>query len=557
MNRNVESHFSRLPSVDIQRSTFDRSCQHSTSWNVGELVPLFVDDVLPGDTFTVDTSKIVRLQTLLSPVFGNAYLDTYWFYVPYRLCWSHWKEFCGENTQSAWIPETTYSIPKIKAPEGGFERGTIADYMGLPLYKDWSTGTKIPSALPFRAYALICNEFFRDQNLTDPLNISTGDSYQQGSNGSDYINDVANGGKPFIAAKYHDYFTSCLPSSQKGTSPLIPVGGLFHGGDFPVYTREDTFNTTAVGLKMNGFSTSGTERISDSTVFKGTSGDYVLTKTGTIQAGDNVLAPSNLYAAVPDQDIGTGTFSVNALRLAFAAQRFLEKSARSGSRYIETLAGHFGVTSPDARLQRPEYLGGNRVPLSVSQVTNTAQTNNDYLGDVGAQSVTADQHSDFTKSFTEHGVIMCLACVRYDHIYSQGLERFWMVDNMYDMYWPTFSNLGEMPVYTNELWFDKDSQDTVFGYQEAWSWYRYKPNRVSGYLRPDVPQALSSWTFADNYSEAPTLSDAWIREDKNNVDRALAVTSDATDQIFADFYFNCKCTRPMPMYSVPGLIDHN
>lgn len=577
MNRNVESHFSQLPNAQIQRSQFDRSSTHKSSGNVGDCIPVYVDEVLPGDTFNVKTSKVIRLQTLLTPVMDNAYADFYWFFCPNRILWTHWQSFCGENTESAWAPETEYTVPKISAPEGGFATGTIADYLGLPVYTTIANGRHMPSALPFRAYAKIMQEFFRDENLTDPLNIPDGDANQSGSNGGDYINDVANGGKPFVAARFHDYFSSTLPQPQKGESPTIEITGEIAGGDFPVFTKADN-------IDINKFYPSFADRSSLSFIgnmnrASGPDADVIskdLTTTGwvypsntTISTADSVigagsntytrLAPVNLWTQIPTTKVGGDAININDLRLAFATQKFLERSARGGSRYVELLKSHFGVTSPDARLQRPEYLGGNRVPLTVHSVTATAQSETDFLGDVGAMSVTSDVHNDFIKSFTEHGILMCIMVVRYDHTYTQGLERFWMRDKFLDFFLPVFSNIGEQPVFRDELFYDESTPETedVFGYQEAWADYRYKPNRCSGEMRPGIPNSLASWHYADYYESAPVLSDEWIREDKSNVDRTLAVSSDLANQFFFDIYFNAVVTRPMPMYSVPGLIDHN
>lgn len=577
MNRNVESHFSTLPSADISRSIMDRSSGHKTSFNVGELVPLYVDEILPGDSVKITTSKVVRLQTLLTPIMDNVYLDTYWFFVPNRLCWEHWKEFCGENTASAWAPTTKYQIPSIKSPAEGWKTNTLADYMGLPVNTPMTTGKHLPSALPFRGYALICNEFFRDENLSDPLNIPLGDADQQGSNGDNYIADVVNGGRPFRAAKYHDYFTSCLPSPQKGQPPQIQIGGAtLPAQDFPVYSLDksvdysnypnfpsDARASVATVLPLSG---TGTGSIPASTSYASllSSGNYespVKTgKEGIGISGANVYGflPANLWAHTSEQNLTSdGVISINELRLAFAAQRFLERNSLGGSRYVELLLSHFGVRSPDARLQRPEYLGGNRVPLQIHSINNTAQSDKDFLGDLGANSVTADVHFDVNKSFTEHGYLYCLGVVRYDHTYANGLNKMWFRKSLYDFYWPVFANLGEMPVYTDEIFYDETKSDDVFGYQEAWAEYRYKPSIVTSEMRPQVPNSLSSWHLADNYSTAPTLSDGWIREDKTNVDRVLAVGSSVSNQVFGDFYFQAIYTRPMPMYSIPGLIDHN
>ncbi len=591
MNRNVESHFSQIPNADIQRSIFDRSSGHKTSFNVGELVPLYVDEILPGDSVNITTSKVVRLQTLLTPMMDNLYLDTYWFFVPNRLCWEHWKQFCGENTESAWVPATSYEIPTIKSPAGGFAVGTIADYMGLPVNVEFKDA-RLPSALPFRAYALICDQFFRDQNLTDPLNIPLGDAIQQGTNGDSYVSDIANGGKPFKVAKYHDYFTSCLPSPQKGQAPSVKIGSDFIGGDFPVFTKNAFIDkslypndiTNAFGVNYWTLPKGGNYSDSIGHVFEKSQftdmAQWMLgTETGSggalngsiergINPGNGELAysdnmtrpyssglPANLWTRIPSQSLSGSPIDINQLRLAFQTQRFLERNARGGTRYIEILQSHFGVVSPDARLQRPEYLGGNRVPLNINSVSNTAQSDKDFLGDLGANSVTSDVHTDVVKSFTEHGLLLCVGCVRYDHTYSQGMDRFWTRRQFTDFFLPVFSSIGEQPVFSDELYYV--GNDDVFGYQEAWADYRYKPNRVSGEMRPNVANTLASWHLADNYASVPTLSDSWIREDKSIVDRVLAVSSTNSNQIFCDIYFKSIYTRPMPMYSVPGLIDHN
>lgn len=570
MNRNIESHFAQLPAAEIQRSTFDRSCSYKTSFNVGDIIPFMVDEVLPGDTFNISTAKVVRSQTMLTPIMDNMFLDTYYFFVPNRLVWKHWREFCGENRDGAWAPTVEYTIPTIEAPSGGFAKGTIADYMGLPTGVEWkATDPLAPSALPFRAYALICNEFFRDENLTDPLLISLDDANQQGSNGDDYANDVANGGKPFRAARMHDYFSSCLPSSQKGDAVGIPIhipGIEIPGSTIPVTTgNHKTLPTDPVyPLYFGSSSTSGNG-----------SSAFVPDKVSALFREENILrgydagethisptAPINLKVDVPaftaggDSDL---SFTVNELRLAFAYQRFLESLARNGSRYTELLLGLFGVRSPDARLQRPEYLGGNRIPISVSEVTNNAQTAQDYLGDLGAKSNTGDVNHDFIKSFTEHGYLFGLMVIRYDHSYSQGLQRFWTRKKFTDFYNPKFAHLGETGVYQAEIMATPANiadSSKVFGFQEIWADYRYKPSMVTGEMRPGVQNSLAHWHLADHYETVPTLSDGWIREDKANVDRVLAVQSSVADQFWCDIYIKNECTRPMPMYSVPGLLDH-
>nr|WNN13311.1 MAG: major capsid protein [Microviridae sp.] len=548
MNRNVESHFALNPTrIDLSRSTFDRSSSIKTSFNAGDIVPFFLEEVLPGDTFNVKSSKVVRMQTLLTPMMDNVYLDTYYFFVPNRLVWKHWKEFNGENTESAWIPETTYEVPQITAPSGtGWAVGTIADYFGIP--------TGVPglsvSALPFRAYALIMNEWFRDQNLSDPLVVPDDDATVAGVNTGTFVSDVAKGGKPYIAAKYHDYFTSCLPSPQKGPDVTIPISGSATAGAIPVYSLANKHSVTP----PTGF-TRGTLRM-DFDDGSG-NGEGLNPVSGAWKTGSGTY-PLNLYAV---SDSGVQMATINALRMAFQIQKLYERDARGGSRYIEILKSHFGVTSPDARLQRPEYLGGNRVPININQVIQQSGTGtgaNTPQGTVVGMSQTTDSHSDFIKSFTEHGFIIGVMVARYDHTYQQGLDRLWSRKDRFDYYWPVFANIGEQAVKNKEIYAQGNAEDDqVFGYQEAWADYRYKPNRVTGEMRSAYAQSLDVWHLADDYASRPSLSDSWIREDKSNIDRVLAVTSENSNQFFADIFIQNRATRPMPMYSVPGLIDHH
>ncbi len=557
MNRNVESHFALNPTrIDMSRSTFDRSASVKTSFNAGDIVPFFLEEVLPGDTFNVKTSKVVRMQTLLTPVMDNVYLDSYYFFVPNRLVWKHWKEFNGENTESAWIPQTEYEVPQITSPAGtGWSVGTIADYFGVP--------TGVPNlsvnALPFRAYALIMNEWFRDQNLSDPLVIPDDDATVAGVNTGTFVSDVAKGGKPYVAAKYHDYFTSCLPSPQKGPDVNIPVA---KSGLLPVIAGDFNNNTSrSTPMKFLTIGSSGNRgnvalSVSSDNIFN----SPVTTVRDTTAWTDAkpLLVPANLYADFS----GNGTVaSINQLRLAFQIQKLYERDARGGSRYIEILKSHFGVTSPDARLQRPEYLGGNRVPINVNQVvqqSGTGSGSSTPQGTVVGMSQTTDSHSDFVKSFTEHGFIIGVMVARYDHTYQQGLDRMWSRKDRFDYYWPVFANIGEQAVKNKEIYAQGNAEDDeVFGYQEAWADYRYKPNRVTGEMRSSYSQSLDVWHLADDYSQRPSLSDSWIREDKSNIDRVLAVTSSVSNQFFADIYVQNRATRPLPLYSVPGLIDHH
>lgn len=560
MNRNVESHFALNPTrIDMSRSTFDRSASVKTSFNVGDIVPFFLEEVLPGDTFNVHSSKVVRMQTLLTPMMDNVYLDTYYFFVPNRLVWNHWKEFNGENTESAWIPQTEYSIPQITAPTGGWDVGTLADYFGLPT---GVAGISV-SALPFRAYALVMNEWFRDQNLQDPLVVPVDDATVQGVNSGTFVSDVAKGGKPYIAAKYHDYFTSCLPSPQKGPDVTLSVASE---GNLPVYALNDIVPDSSKSsfIKFNtpfGSSLAGKDiplkvgffAGSDIGISRGYAEDAVV-------SGNNAgaLSPVNLWAQSSGNAI---VATINQLRMAFQIQKLYERDARGGTRYIEVLKSHFGVTSPDARLQRPEYLGGNRIPINVNQVIQQSGTGagaDTPQGTVVGMSQTTDSHADFIKSFTEHGYIIGVMVARYDHTYQQGIERHWSRKKRFDFYWPVFANIGEQAVKNKEIFAQGTAEDDqVFGYQEAWSDYRYKPNRVTGEMRSAYTQSLDVWHLADDYDKLPALSESWIREDKNTVDRVLAVKSTVSNQLFADIYIKNRATRPMPMYSIPGLIDHH
>lgn len=561
MNRNVESHFATLPHADIQRSTFDRDCDIKLTFNAGDLVPFYVDEVLPGDTFQIKTSKVVRMQSLITPIMDNMYLDTYFFYVPNRLVWEHWREFMGENTQSAWIPQASYSVPQLTSPAStGWTKGTIADYLGIPT---GVAGLSV-NALPFRAYALIADQWFRDENLTDPLSIPVTDSTVAGVNTGNYISDTAKGGLPFKVSKYHDYFTSALPEPQKGPAVTLPVAA---GGVFPVVATSDSHDPGDASILFHNLETA--DPVNDAYArtlhsnskmsgfsFQESDGDH------TLQLGGYRTTPINLWA----MDVNPQAATINQLRIAFQIQKFYEKDSRSGSRYIELLRSHFGVSSPDARLQRAEYLGGNRVPVNINQIVQQSETGTTPQGTPTGLSLTTDVHGDFIKSFTEHGFVIGVCCVRYDHTYQQGLEKFWSREDKFDYYWPVFANIGETAILNKEIYaqgssvVDSDGNvvdDQVFGYQEAWADYRYKPNRTAGEMRSQYSASLDVWHLGDDYSQLPTLSDAWIREDSTNVDRVIAVSQQNADQFFADIFVMNRATRPMPMYSIPGLIDHH
>ena len=540
--RNMDSRFAVNPQITIDRSKFNRDSSVKTSFNVGDLIPFYIDEVLPGDTFQVRTSLVARLQPLVTAPMDNLYLDTYYFFVPNRLVWEHWRELNGENTESAWIPQTEYQVPQITAPTGGWNIGTIADYFGIPTGVE---GLSV-SALPFRAYSLIVNEWFRDQNLKDPLETPKGDATVVGVNTGNYITDCAKGGLPFKAAKLHDYFTSCLPAPQKGPdvniAPVDSFTPLRANGDIPqplnnpawfYYENSGSFVKPTGALGMN--------------TSKG------LATTSSQSGAVNQVVASNLGV------VGGVATSINQLRMAFQIQKMYEKDARGGTRYQEMIKSHFGVTSPDARLQRPEYLGGERLPININPVVQmSATTTNSPQGTVTGQSVTSDSHGDFIESFTEHGFIIGLCVARYEHTYQQGLNKLWSKKSRTDFYLPVLANIGEQPVLNKEIYAQGNEKDNeVFGYQEAWADYRYKPSIVTGEMRSNHNKSLDSWHFADDYESQPYLSSSWIDEDKSPVDRALAVQSSVSNQIFADFFIQNETTRPMPVYSIPGLIDHN
>lgn len=609
MNRNTPSRFSEAPQVDIQRSRFERSSNVKTSFNVGQVIPFFVDEVLPGDTFEISTSKVFRMQTLKTPIYDNLFVDTYFFYIPNRIVWDHWAEFLGENSSSAWIPEVEYTIPQIVSPEGGWNVGTIADYLGIPP----EVGGLSVNALPFRGYAKLCQEWFADENLQDPLVIPDGDTTVSGTNGDSYVTDVALGGAPFVANKVHDYFTSCLPAPLKGPEIGIPIAS---GATLPVftsgfpnshfgYTKYDAdldaydvavkasyplmmegaytylpsgttiawpkflsgrMNANGESFLNSGYASINSSEVSsyayDQSFVKDSNGvarsvlnttldDIRNASTPVIDA----LTPVNLVA---DASQIAAFTSINELRQAFQIQRFYEKLARGGSRYRELIASMFNVQIGDVRAMIPEYLGGNRLPLNVRQITQTSSNvEGQPLGDVAGMSVTNDNHFDFVKSFTEHGYIIGVMVARYRHSYQQGIEPTFLRKGVFDYYFPVFAHLGEQGVKNATIYAQGTDEDAeVFGYQEAWADYRYKPDRISGMMRSVSDSGFDTWHFADFYESLPYLSADWIREDKTNVDRVLTVSSSVSDQIFADILVTNHTTRPMPLYSIPGLIDH-
>ena len=560
--------------LDMQRSMFDMD--HSVKWscNVGEVIPFDCIEILPGDTFQVETAKVIRLQPLVAPIMEEILLDVYWFFVPHRLVWSHWKEFMGENNDSAWTPTVEYTIPKIQPPNiatsGSPVRtwnvGTIADYMGLPVGTTQRDGANVglifsPSALPFRSYAMICNDWFRSESVMDPVHVFVDDVNREGSNGNNQVTDIELGGKPFIACKFFDYYTSALPSPQRGEP--VELNFVKTTSFAPVITRSLAFNhpykadnnTTDPGThvsfraananKLNNFA-------SNSTIDIGTD-SYVHNGAAPASETTNLVYFDNLWAKISDTNFNY--ISINDLRTAFAMQRYLEKQARFGGRYIEFIKGFFGVDSPDARLQRSEYLGGSRIVLNINQVeqTSATQQNSTPLGNVAGMSVTADSNDDFIHSFTEHGFVIGCAVARYHHSYQDSVHKMWLRNNKYEYYNPTFANLGEQSIKKLQLDGYAQNNYEVFGYNEAWCEYRSLPSKICGEMRSVYQTPLDMWHLGDHYSDTPSLSPEWLREDKSNLDRCLSVTSDVSNQIICDFFVKTKATRVMPMYSIPGL----
>lgn len=544
-------HFSKNPvSLDIPRSRFDRSHDYKTTFNTGDLIPIFVDEVLPGDTMTMDMASLVRMATPIYPVMDNAYLDVYFFQIPNRLVWEHWREFMGENRTTHWEQPTEYQIPQITAPAEGWAKGTIADYMGLP--------TKVANisvnGLFFRAYGLVWNEWFRDENLQNPCMINLDETTQTGVNTGNYVTDVQLGGLPAKVAKYHDYFTSALPAPQKGPAIMMPLGNtapiIADGTKAINFTNgNQTFNVYN-GLTSN-INHVTTERPGDKNI-----GDAA---AGNNQAqGATMWGIGNPSGMVADLSAATGA-TINQLRQAFAVQRMYEKDARGGTRYREMIKTHFGVTSPDARLQVPEYLGGFRTRIGMDQVVQTSATNDTTpQGNTAAYSLTATKHSLFTKSFTEHSIILGLMCVRTDHTYQQGINRMWSRKGRFDYYFPALANIGEQAILNKEIYAQGTTADEeAFGYQEAWADYRYKPSIVTGAFRSNYQTTLDAWHYADYYTAQPILGSTWIQETRENMNRTIAVQDQLEDQFIGDFSFKYRMARPMPLYSIPGLIDHH
>lgn len=551
MTPNNVNHFaSTATGLSRKRSTFKRPSDLKTSFNAGYLIPNYIDEVLPGDTFSMSESMVVRSSTPLNPVMDNAFLDQFFFFVPCRFLWDHWKEFMGENNADYWTQKTYYTIPQVNMIQRTVEanKGTVADYLGLPGTEVAQTSERV-NVLPFRAYVKIWNDFFRDQNTQTPAHMYIDEqvrniSFASGADSS-YVTTAELGKGLCPVNKFKDYFTSCLPAPQKGEAITI-----FDGTNtkLPVYSDITATPQQFIVYQQNGNTLNN--------VTLGTDGLGHVTSKAASTADTNEA----YLKLVANADVLSPT--VNQLRLSFQMQKFLETQARGGSRYIEVLAAQFGVRASDYRQGRSEYLGGKRIPLGMSQVPQTGSQQDPEsspLGHLGAFSQTNSGGHMFTKSFEEHGYIIGVCCVRTAQTYSQGVERLWTRKQLEDFYFPVYANLGEQPVYRKEIYYTGTpaGDDTVFGYQEHWAEYRYKPSRTSGYMRPNVTGSLATWHYGVNFGSAPVLNSAFIVQGQDEIDNTLAVSSDSVHQFFADFYFDLKTTRVMPMYSVPGLIDHH
>ena len=554
MNRNNERHFQNVPQMHTSRTRFNRDQTILTTFDSGKLIPFFVDEVLPGDTFQVDTSAIIRMTTPKYPVMDDAFIDFYYFYCPNRILWENFKQFMGEVDDTPWIPKKTYSVPQIKI-NGSKEsqvpaENTILDYMGVP--------TKIENAfeinaLPIRAYVKIWNEYFRDQNVEnaavfkdtdEEVNYSTGTAAGNENEATldAKLKNAINGGFCLPVNRFHDYFSSCLPYPQRGPEVTVPMAG-----NAPVYgynTIQDTAKTTDKIILNQSWPANST------TWFENTEKGGKLTGKGT-DGTSSYIADAFLKA---DLSVATAT-TINELRNAIAVQQYYEAMARGGSRYREQVQALWDVTISDKTVQIPEYLGGGRYRVGMNQIVQTSgqQSDNDTpIGETGAMSVTPINESSFTKSFEEHGFVIGVMCVRHNRTYQQGLERFWSRKDRLDYYVPQFANLGEQPVKKKEIMLTgSESDEEIFGYQEAWADYRMRPNRVSGLMRSNATGTLDFWHYADNYSTKPTLSQEWMSEGKEEIARTLIVQNEP--QFFGAIRVANKTTRCMPLYSVPGL----
>lgn len=577
MNRNNERHFNQVPETHVSRTRFKRDQNILTTFDAGKLIPFYVDEVLPGDTFSVDTAAIIRMTTPKYPVMDDAYIDFYYFYCPNRILWDNFKQFMGEVDDKPWMPTKTYKVPKIiirtqvDAKNVVPFESSILDYMGVPtkMYSNEPNRKVEINALPVRAYVKIWNEFFRDQNIGNAATFKTDDAdVDYRDDGKDEIEKTESilqhaieGGRCLPVSRFHDYFSSCLPYPQRGPEVTIALTG---NAPVRAYTESNLNNVKiGTGFFNNEYNTGVVNHTSITFGKEGTKFNVNNNNNGNnapIVEGQHVQTMSQDDANFFNAWLGTDltnieAATINQLRQAFAVQHYYEALARGGSRYREQVRALFGVSISDKTVQIPEYLGGGRYHVNMNQIVQTSgqETNNGTpIGETGAMSVTPINESSFTKSFEEHGFIIGVMCVRHDHSYQQGLERFWSRSDRLDYYFPQFANLGEQPVKKKEIMLTgTTTDDETFGYQEAWADYRMKPNRVSGKMRSNAEGTLDFWHYADNYEDVPTLSQEWMQEGKNEIARTLIVQNEP--QFFGAIRVMNKTTRCMPLYSVPGL----
>ena len=566
MNRNNERHFNQVPETHVSRTRFKRDQNILTTFDAGKLIPFYVDEVLPGDTFNVNTAAIIRMTTPKYPVFDDAYIDFYYFYCPNRILWDDFKEFMGEAKDEPWMPTKTYKVPDIKVggneeKNNGPKEGSILDYMGVPtnVTKKGEDKKFYINALPIRGYVKIWNEFFRDQNVGNPAALKTETSTEEyndegeNSTAENTLISAMTGGRCLPVSRFHDYFSSCLPYPQRGPEVNIPIQ---LEGTAPVYAGDKKTAITKTDPEaIVGWNNLGLYNALDNNWSTTKNGIRLGVKGTPITDGTSEMPGNQISLHTSLYEASAVNVTINELRQAFAVQHYYEAMARGGSRYREQVRALFGVSISDKTVQVPEYLGGGRYHVNINQIVQTSgqQAENDTpIGETGAMSVTPINESSFTKSFEEHGFVIGVMCVRHNHSYQQGLERFWSRTDRLDYYFPQFANLGEQPVKKKEIMLTGTSTDNeTFGYQEAWADYRMKPNRVSGKMRSNAQGTLDFWHYADNYETVPTLSQEWMNEGKTEIARTLIVQDEP--QFFGAIRVMNNTTRCMPLYSIPGL----